>query len=231
MRIPRSNRCIELFQLSDEPYRFQINVTNIIVEKFRIGTHADEALRSLRRAYGFPVPFDSRRVAVADQTAGNENELKYVSRGFGFVTFADPSSVDKVLAQGSHELDGKKGWLEVANGEVGGEELDRSCRRRAIAAVGDKTLDVRKSNWSWSITPSTGDRWTKRWTGGYASRLMRMGKEEKSKWRRGREGRKRLSYTVVWQRGRMTLFGVTVDYYHTGGSGSDATPPQKRQFD
>jgi len=48
---------------------------------------------------------------------------------------------------------------------------------------------------------------------------------------RGREGRKRLSYTVVWQRGRMTLFGVTVDYYHTGGSGSDATPPQKRQFD
>ncbi|XP_076251741.1 RNA-binding protein 6 isoform X9 [Rhynchophorus ferrugineus] len=30
------------------------------------------------------------------------------SRGFGFITFTDPSSVDKVLAQGSHELDGKK---------------------------------------------------------------------------------------------------------------------------
>lgn len=30
------------------------------------------------------------------------------SRGFGFVTFADPSSVDKVLASGAHELDGKK---------------------------------------------------------------------------------------------------------------------------
>ncbi|XP_042146669.1 RNA-binding protein Musashi homolog Rbp6 isoform X8 [Ixodes scapularis] len=30
------------------------------------------------------------------------------SRGFGFVTFSDPASVDKVLANGPHELDGKK---------------------------------------------------------------------------------------------------------------------------
>uniref|UniRef100_A0A1B0BIY8 RRM domain-containing protein n=1 Tax=Glossina palpalis gambiensis TaxID=67801 RepID=A0A1B0BIY8_9MUSC len=26
-------------------------------------------------------------------------------RGFGFITFSDPASVDKVLAQGTHELD------------------------------------------------------------------------------------------------------------------------------
>lgn len=30
------------------------------------------------------------------------------SRGFGFVTFADVKGVDNVLAQGSHDLDGKK---------------------------------------------------------------------------------------------------------------------------
>lgn len=30
------------------------------------------------------------------------------SRGFGFITFTDPASVDKVLAQEQHELDGKK---------------------------------------------------------------------------------------------------------------------------
>ncbi|EGI63603.1 RNA-binding protein Musashi-like protein Rbp6 [Acromyrmex echinatior] len=32
--------------------------------------------------------------------------------GFGFITFADPASVDKVLAQGNHELDGKKENLQ-----------------------------------------------------------------------------------------------------------------------
>lgn len=37
-----------------------------------------------------------------------KNFYFYISRGFGFITFGDPSSVDKVLAQGIHELDGKK---------------------------------------------------------------------------------------------------------------------------
>ena len=29
-------------------------------------------------------------------------------RGFGFVTFSDTTGVDKVLAHGTHDLDGKK---------------------------------------------------------------------------------------------------------------------------
>lgn len=40
-------------------------------------------------------------------------------RGFGFITFGDPSSVDKVLAQSLHELDGKKvcvGFVSVLGG-------------------------------------------------------------------------------------------------------------------
>lgn len=32
----------------------------------------------------------------------------FLYRGFGFITFSDPASVDKVLTQGTHELDGKK---------------------------------------------------------------------------------------------------------------------------
>ncbi|CAF4774720.1 unnamed protein product [Pieris macdunnoughi] len=39
----------------------------------------------------------------------NYQEYLFVAEwGFGFITFGDPASVDKVLAQGTHELDGKK---------------------------------------------------------------------------------------------------------------------------
>ncbi|KAL1501854.1 hypothetical protein ABEB36_007101 [Hypothenemus hampei] len=40
--------------------------------------------------------------------------------GFGFITFTDPSSVDKVLAQGTHELDGKKMVTRTKKIFVGG---------------------------------------------------------------------------------------------------------------
>ena len=39
--------------------------------------------------------------------------LLHFFRGFGFITFVDPSSVDKVLAVEDHELDGKKVILIV----------------------------------------------------------------------------------------------------------------------
>ncbi|KAG2458985.1 MSI2H protein, partial [Polypterus senegalus] len=39
------------------------------------------------------------------------------SRGFGFVTFADPASVDKVLAQPHHELDSKTNLIDFVESD------------------------------------------------------------------------------------------------------------------
>ncbi|XP_076335984.1 RNA-binding protein Musashi homolog Rbp6-like [Tachypleus tridentatus] len=58
---------------------------------------ASEKLREYFNKYG-----DIREVMVMKDPCTRR------SRGFGFVTFADPNSIDKVLANGPHELDGKK---------------------------------------------------------------------------------------------------------------------------
>ncbi|XP_024941866.1 RNA-binding protein Musashi homolog Rbp6 isoform X2 [Cephus cinctus] len=58
---------------------------------------------------GDPAPY------VVDSTG-----RMFTSRGFGFITFADPASVDKVLAQGAHELDGKKMVTRTKKIFVGG---------------------------------------------------------------------------------------------------------------
>ncbi|XP_036336315.1 RNA-binding protein Musashi homolog Rbp6-like [Rhagoletis pomonella] len=53
----------------------------------------------------------SRRVAikVVKRSESKEEEVWDEEEiGFGFITFSDPASVDKVLTQGTHELDGKK---------------------------------------------------------------------------------------------------------------------------
>ncbi|XP_016429008.1 RNA-binding protein Musashi homolog 2-like isoform X2 [Sinocyclocheilus rhinocerous] len=56
------------------------------------------------------------------------------SRGFGFVTFADAASVDKVLAQPHHELDSKTIDPKVAFPRRAQPKLQFSCRSAAHAA-------------------------------------------------------------------------------------------------
>ncbi|KIH48543.1 hypothetical protein ANCDUO_21387, partial [Ancylostoma duodenale] len=66
--------------------------------------------------------------------------------GFGFITFVDPASVDRVLATEEHELDGKKNTPYVYRLVAGfvrsnlyefacsGPSMERSCDRLFFAA-------------------------------------------------------------------------------------------------
>ncbi|KAL8199210.1 UNVERIFIED_CONTAM: hypothetical protein K2H54_037381 [Gekko kuhli] len=58
------------------------------------------------------------------------------SRGFGFVTFADPASVDKVLAQPHHELDSKT--------------LTGNCNRLILKLHFPDELNLRAGDEAWA---------------------------------------------------------------------------------
>lgn len=49
---------------------------------------------------------NTKRARGLSQPSGIFNNSTFV--GFGFITFVDPNSVEKVLADNEHELDGKK---------------------------------------------------------------------------------------------------------------------------
>ncbi|CAB1352779.1 unnamed protein product [Coregonus sp. 'balchen'] len=62
------------------------------------------------------------------------------SRGFGFVTFADAASVDKVLAQPHHELDSKTIDPKVAFPRRAQPKLEKSSQVSHGAGAGDKRV-------------------------------------------------------------------------------------------
>lgn len=68
--------------------------------------------------------------------------LSFVCRGFGFITFADPASVDKVLAQGNHELDGKKVSNPFAFYRINSNNLARPLIKVGIFDFSVKALQT-----------------------------------------------------------------------------------------
>jgi len=71
------------------------------------------------------------------------------SRGFGFVTFADSSSVDKLLEAGEHVIDGKKLDIKIAvpRDEIGRTEAtDPKNRRTCKIFAGGITLETTKAD-------------------------------------------------------------------------------------
>jgi RNA recognition motif-containing protein len=81
-------------------------------------------------------------VIMRNLTTGN-------SRGFGFVTFADSSSVDKVFEVPEHNIDGKKLDLKiaVARGEMTrpGQPQDQKARRTCKVFLGGIHLETTKT--------------------------------------------------------------------------------------
>jgi len=81
-------------------------------------------------------------VIMRNLTTGN-------SRGFGFVTFADSSSVDKLFEAGEHVIDGKKLDLKiaVARGEIARPgTTDQKSRRTCKVFLGGIHLETTKTD-------------------------------------------------------------------------------------
>jgi RNA recognition motif-containing protein len=72
------------------------------------------------------------------------------SRGFGFITFADPSSVDKLFEAGEHVIDGKKLDIKIAvpRDEIGRTEVTAPPKNRRTCKifVGGISLETSKSD-------------------------------------------------------------------------------------
>jgi len=72
------------------------------------------------------------------------------SRGFGFVTFTDPASVDKLLEVPEHTIDGKKLDIKIAvpRDEIGrsAEAVDPKTRRTCKIFTGGLALETTKTD-------------------------------------------------------------------------------------
>ena len=60
------------------------------------------------------------------------------SRGFAFVPFSDPSSVDRTLAEAVHEVDGKS--INVAKAEENRESVTRAPGNRFFGISNNRTF-------------------------------------------------------------------------------------------
>lgn len=73
--------------------------------------HGDErpSIKAIKVRYMIVTTIELKVLLVQKSLLHSSFFILYcVCRGFGFVTYIDPSCMDKVLADGPHNIDGKK---------------------------------------------------------------------------------------------------------------------------